>query len=144
MKKLTYILAIISIAIFTSCGGSTKNEADFEKEWAEAMEEYEMELDKMVQDLEEEGLMTEESAEETTEAGGCDEVLDSYSAFVDKYVELIKKVKADPTDVTAAQESATLAQEAANWSAKAVDCSTDASFAARWAELSQKITEASL
>ena len=85
----------------------------------------------------EESAATEQPA--TTDGTDCEKFCDDYEAFVDDYIELAKKVKANPTDVTIMGEYSQMAGKAAEMQSNAKDCAGDPAIAARIAKIVAKM-----
>lgn len=73
----------------------------------------------------------------------CDEFLRDYEAFVDSYIKLLKKYKANPTDPTILNEYTDAAQKALDMQNKAANCS-DPKYASKLLELNNKLSQAAL
>ena len=71
----------------------------------------------------------------------CDTWLKNYERFVDKYIVVIKKYKANPSDASVMTEYSQLASEAARWAGKTPDCS-DAKHVQKMAEIAAKLSKA--
>ena len=82
---------------------------------------------------------TEEPA--TTSSSDCDQFIRNYENFVDNYIKVMKKYKANPSDPTILSEYTEMASQAASMHTKVNDC-TDTKFAAKLAKLSAKIASA--
>jgi hypothetical protein len=84
---------------------------------------------------------TSESASSTTASVDCDKFIKDYTAFVDSYIKLLKKYKANPTDPTILGEYTDAAQKATEMESNAATC-TDARYASKLMELSSKLSQA--
>lgn len=73
----------------------------------------------------------------------CDKFIKDYEAFVNSYVKLLKKYKANPTDMTILNEYTEAAQKAAEMEGNAATCD-DPKHAAKFLELANKIAQAAL
>jgi len=71
----------------------------------------------------------------------CDKFIQDYTAFVNSYIKVLKKYKANPSDATILSEYSKMAQKAAKLQANASSCN-DAKNAAKIMELSNKIAKA--
>ena len=71
----------------------------------------------------------------------CDQFIKEYTAFVNSYVKLLKKYKANPTDPTILNEYTESVTKATELQQHASTC-TDAKYASKLLELSNKITQA--
>ncbi|MEO7922741.1 MAG: DUF6591 domain-containing protein [Chitinophagaceae bacterium] len=73
----------------------------------------------------------------------CDKFLNDYEAFIDSYVKILKKYKANPNDVSIVNEYNEAAQRAIELGNKVPLC-TDTKYASKLLELQNKITKAAL
>ena len=76
-----------------------------------------------------------------SEDDDCDQFLKDYERFVDKYIVVIKKYKANPSDATVMTEYSKLASEAARWSGKTPDCS-ETKHVQKLAQIAAKLSKA--
>ena len=88
------------------------------------------------------------SSSEVTEGSSsssvdCDQFIKDYSDFVDSYVKLLKKYKANPTDASILTEYTEAAQKAAEMQTDASSC-TDPKYATKLMELANKIAKAAM
>lgn len=74
--------------------------------------------------------------------GDCDAFLADYEDFMNKYIEVLKKYKDDPTDTGILADYTSLMSEASTWASKTADCASDAKFAAKFAAIQSKIAKA--
>ena len=90
-----------------------------------------------------------ESSVTSSETGGstanvdCDKFIKDYSAFVDSYIKLLKKYKANPTDASILTEYTEAAQKAAEMQTDASSC-TDPEYATKLMELANKIAKSAM
>jgi hypothetical protein len=121
MKKITTIFGLIlSISlILTSCGGSSTESTDS----AESTET-------------ESGEVAEEES-----SSDCEQFLEDYEAFADSYIEVLEKMKADPTDASLMSEYTEMMNQTIEMQNGAANC-TDPEFAAKLTEIAVKITNA--
>ena len=94
------------------------------------------------------GEETSSATSETTESSSsssvdCDKFIQDYSDFVDSYIKLLKKYKANPTDASILTEYTEAAQKAAEMQTNASSC-TDPKYATKLMELANKIAKAAL
>jgi hypothetical protein len=85
---------------------------------------------------------TEESGDNKASAGSnskCDQFLADYEAFVNEYIELANKVKENPQDMSVMTEYSQMAAKSTKWASDAKECSSDAAFAAKYAQLYARI-----
>jgi hypothetical protein len=73
----------------------------------------------------------------------CDQFIKDYSDFVDSYIKLLKKYKANPTDASILTEYTEAAQKAADMQTNASSC-TDPKYATKLMELANKIAKAAM
>ena len=82
--------------------------------------------------------------EPANNAGGqtadCDNFIKEYEAFVNSYIKLNKKYKANPTDVSILSDYTDAAQKAVDMQTQAGDC-TDLKYAKKLLELSNKLSQ---
>ena len=123
MKTTTNILAICLIVFgLASCGGSDENTQDA----LDKLEEMSEDLDKMDENEDEEDEEEDMDEEDESDASAeWDEVLNDYEEYVDDYVAIIKKQKADPTDMSIMTEYTELMQKGTEWSTKMSEISSE-------------------
>ena len=123
MKTTTNILAICLIVFgLASCGGSDENTQDA----LDKLEEMSEGLDKMDENEDEEDEEEDMDEEDESDASAeWDEVLNDYEEYVDDYVAIIKKQKADPTDMSIMTEYTELMQKGTEWSTKMSEISSE-------------------
>lgn len=119
MKKQLVLIGTISALVLSSCSGSNENDS----------------TDDSSNDSTEMNTMDEEDAEPDTEevdnsemdvvSGEWDEVLDDYEDYVDTYVVILKKLNADPTDMSVMTEYQELMEKSTDWSEKMSSMSAD-------------------
>ncbi len=90
--------------------------------------------------------VTSSSKSEITEENSyvsvdCDKFIQDYTAFVNSYIKILKKYKANPTDASILSEYTKAAQKAAKLQNNASSCN-DSKYAAKLMELSNKIAKA--
>lgn len=73
----------------------------------------------------------------------CDQFIKDYTAFVDSYIKLLKKYKANPTDPSILSEYTEAAQKATEMQTDASSC-TDPEYATKLMELANKIAKAAM
>ncbi len=118
MKKIVTVFGLIlSISfILTSCGGSNSETTTTES-----------------------GEVTEEGS-----SSDCDQFLRDYEAFADSYIQVVEKMKADPTDASVLTEYTSMMSKLSEIQSSAQDCSGDQEFASKMAEITMKISSASM
>lgn len=121
MKKQILIFGAISTMILTACGGSNEqeNQGDTSQNDIEVTDETENDED---MDMSEDNT---ESSEEASPSDEWNEVLDDYEAYVDDYIAIIKKQKANPSDMSIMTEYQDLMQKGTEWSTKMSEMSSD-------------------
>ncbi|MBU8892276.1 MAG: hypothetical protein KOO66_05820 [Bacteroidales bacterium] len=116
MKKLTYLILLLSILGFASCGSSgTDKESSIEKK-----------------------------EKKSDEIKNCDDFLAHYEEWVDEYIEVLDDYLKNPGDAIVATRYMELMQEAMEWSTKWValaDCADDEEYEKEFEEISQKIED---
>ena len=105
--------------ILTSCGGSSSKEP--------------------ASTTEEPTAATEEKSTESS--GDCDQFIKDYEEFVNSYIVVMKKMKANPSDMSVISEYTEMASKAANMQTDASDCN-DAKYAAKLSQLATKMATA--
>jgi hypothetical protein len=120
-KQNLLILAGITAMTLASCGGST--------ETIEPGEAFDDMMETYQQDDEEPEVSSDEDemevVDESSASDEWNETLDGYEDYVDDYVALIKKQKADPTDMSIMTEYQELMQKGTEWSTKMSEMSSD-------------------
>lgn len=84
------------------------------------------------------------SSDESTSASSssdCDQFITDYEEFVSSYIAILKKYKANPTDMSILTEYSEMASKAATMQTDASNC-TDAKYAAKLMKLNTKIANA--
>ena len=87
----------------------------------------------------------EESEEETSSSsysGDCDRFLKNYEKFITDYIAILKKYKANPTDMSIMSDYTEMVSEATKWADFNEDCANDPSFIGKYTELQMKIANA--
>ena len=116
MKKLTFLIAIVSILGFTSCNSSKSDNKDADQK--------EEKVSKSIKD--------------------CDDFLEHYEEWIDEYLEIIDAYFKNPADETIATKYMALLQEGMGWSTKwitLVDCADDEEYEKRFEEISKKVED---
>ena len=83
-------------------------------------------------------FVEEESAVEDS-SNDCAQFLDEYEEFVDKYLEILKKQKANPSDMSIMSDYTSMMSEMSDWEEKINDCSADAQYIKRVSAIQLKI-----
>jgi len=74
-------------------------------------------------------------------SSNCDQFIKDYEAFVDSYIKLLKKYKANPSDPTILQEYTDAVQKASEMQTEASNC-TDAKYVNRLTKIVNKLATA--
>ena len=128
MNKLPFTgFAFMAVMFLASCGGGDVESAisDSTTETEEASEE----------------ISTEVVVADRSNNSECDEFLEGYENFMDNYIVILKKSKADPTDMSIMTEYMSLMTEASEWTSKTPDC-TDMAFLGKLSKIQMKMTTA--
>ncbi len=132
MKKLQLIVfALMAIMFLASCGGGNTQAEDTMKKVEAMTKEMKVTTSEEVEDISSYNSSSSKSIE-------CDEFLKGYEDFMDKYIDIQKKYKADPTDRSIMNEYTTILNEASEWARKKPNC-TDAEFIAKLSKIQLKI-----
>jgi hypothetical protein len=114
MKKLIYLILLLSILGFASCGSSgTENENS-----------------------------TQKKEKKSDEIKDCDDFLAHYEEWVDEYIKVLDDYLKKPGDETIALRFMELMQEAMEWSTKWValaDCADNEEYEQRFEEITKEI-----
>ena len=114
MKKLTYLIILLSILGFASCGNSgTKKENSAQKE-----------------------------EEKSDEIMNCDDFLANYEEWIDEYLIVIENYVKDPVNETLAEQFMELMQEGMEWSTRwlaLADCADNEEYEQKFEEISKKV-----
>lgn len=126
-KQRLLIVAGITAITFASCGGAEEN--PIPNEGSNEMME-----------------MGQPDEDESSASDEWNEVLDGYEDYVDDYVAIIKKQKADPSDMTIMTEYQELMQKGTTWTTKMSEMSSDfgAEQVTRMLEIQSKLASAAL
>ena len=128
MKKQTLlIVAGITAITFASCGGAEEN--PIPNEGSNEMME-----------------MGQPNEDESSASDEWNEVLDGYEDYVDDYVAIIKKQKADPSDMNLMTQYQELMQKGTTWATKMSEMSSDfgTEQLTRMLEIQSKLASAAL
>jgi len=150
MKKVMTIFGAVLIAstILTSCGESKSNEPEKTTESTPKTEPTKAE-DKTTEKATTEQTTTEQTTTEqaTTEekssksGSDCDQFIKDYEEYVNSYIALAKKVKANPSDMSIMKEYADMTAKASTMDTDAKNC-TDPKYAAKLAKIAAKMATA--
>lgn len=78
---------------------------------------------------------------ESSTSNNCDQFIKDYEEFVNSYIAIIKKMKANPSDMSIMTEHTEMASNAATMQSDAADC-TDAKYVAKLSKLATKMANA--
>jgi flagellum-specific peptidoglycan hydrolase FlgJ len=143
MKKLSSILTAVLFASFilTSCGEKSETaETPTTQSTSDAEPAAGASTDATESTEAPEAPEAPEAAE-TSSDFDCDEFISDYESFVTKYIALLKKQKANPSDMSVMTDAAAMMQEATDMQSNASKC-TDPKYASKLAALAQKIAKA--
>ena len=148
MNKLPFTgFAFMAVMFLASCGGGDVESAisDSTSEIEEAYEEVSNEIEEAYEEMsnEIEDAYEEMSNEVVVSSNNaeCDEFLEGYENFMDNYIVILKKSKADPTDMSIMTEYMSLMTEASEWTSKTPDC-TDMEFLLKLSTIQMKMATA--
>lgn len=147
------ILGVILFAstILTSCGGSDKKTSD---DGDDVIEKYSDDGDDVSEnnsdDISSENDTNVEASEseensndeiESSTSNDCDQFIKDYEKFVNSYIVIIKKMKANPSDMSIMNEYTEMASNAATMQSDAANC-TDAKYVTKLSQLVTKMANA--
>lgn len=145
MKKQLLTFAAISTMILASCGGSNEVESDLDSllDEIEMTDETENET---VMDNDDESESNTEITDDSSSSDEWDSVLDGYESYVDDYVAIIKKQKANPADMSIMTEYQELMQKGTEWSTKMSEMSSNfgPEQLSRMQEIQAKLSKAAM
>ena len=133
MNKLPFTgFAFMAVMFLASCGGG-----DVESAMSDSTTEIEE-----AYEVEEAEVATEVVVADRSNNSECDEFLEGYENFMDNYIVILKKSKADPTDMSIMTEYMSLMTEASEWTSKTPDDCTDLAFVAKLSKIQMKMAAA--
>ena len=139
MNKLPFTgFAFMAVMFLASCGGG-----DVESSISDSTSEIEDAYEEMSNEIEEayEEIANEVVVADRSNNSECDEFLEGYENFMDNYIVILKKSKADPTDMSIMTEYMSLMTEASEWTSKTPDC-TDMEFLGKLSKIQLKMATA--
>lgn len=80
---------------------------------------------------------------DNTSSADCDKFMKDYESFINSYIKMIKKYKANPSDITIMNEYTEAVQKASDMESKVSIC-TDSKYAVKLLELQNKLAKALL
>ena len=116
---------------------SSEDQEKFGKEFTDAINKSEYK--EVLKDMDYDKIKELASANESS--SDCDQFIEDYEDYVNNYIKIIKKMKANPSDMSIMTEYIEMASKAAEMQTGAADC-TDAKYAAKLMKLSTKIANA--
>ena len=137
MNKLPFTgFAFMAVMFLASCGGG-----DVESAISDSTTETEEASEEISTEVEEAEVATEVVVADRSNNSECDEFLEGYENFMDNYIVILKKSKADPTDMSIMTEYMSLMTEASEWTSKTPDC-TDMEFLGKLSKIQMKMATA--
>jgi hypothetical protein len=137
MNKLPFTgFAFMAVMFLASCGGG-----DVESAISDSTTETEEASEEISTEVEEAEVATEVVVADRSNNSECDEFLEGYENFMDNYIVILKKSKADPTDMSIMTEYMSLMTEASEWTSKTPDC-TDMAFLGKLSKIQMKMASA--
>lgn len=140
MNKLPFTgFAFMAVMFLASCGGGDVESSisDFASESEDTYEEVANEIEEAYEEVANEVVVADRSNNSE-----CDEFLEGYENFMDNYIVILKKSKADPTDMSIMTEYMSLMTEASEWTSKTPDDCTDLAFVAKLSKIQMKMAAA--
>ena len=129
---------LFASVILTSCGGEKKESTDSKVESTEESNSMKTNPEPPVPSTE----SSDESTDETVSSSSdCDQFITDYEKFVDSYIAIIKKMKANPSDPSILTEYTEMASESATMQDNAKNCK-DPKYVSKLAKLTSKMTSA--
>lgn len=150
MNKLPFTgFAFMAVMFLASCGGGDVESSisdptsEIEDAYEEVSNEIEDAYEEMSNEIEEayEEIANEVVVADRSNNSECDEFLEGYENFMDNYIVILKKSKADPTDMSIMTEYMSLMTEASEWTSKTPDC-TDMAFLGKLSKIQMKMATA--
>jgi len=126
----------MAVMFLASCGGG-----DVESAISDSTTETEEASEEISTEVEEAEVATEVVVADRSNNSECDEFLEGYENFMDNYIVILKKSKADPTDMSIMTEYMSLMTEASEWTSKTPDC-TDMAFLGKLSKIQMKMATA--
>ncbi|MFT5857990.1 MAG: hypothetical protein ACI865_000074 [Flavobacteriaceae bacterium] len=120
-KQKIIVVAGIALMALASCGGEEEKspENELQNDWSETTQQEEDQSDASLDDDE------VEVSDESSASDEMDEILDDYEEYVEGYAAIIKRQKADPTDMSILTEYQELMQKGTEWSTKMSEMSSE-------------------
>ena len=128
--KITTLTVIFAFLIM-SCGDS-KTDSE------QATDMMESTSDEVSEEL------SESMDEASSSSSDCEQFCDDYEAFVDDYIEVLKKYKANPSDMSILTEYSSMMSKASSMQNVSADCAGDLKAAARMSASAMKMAQAAM
>ena len=128
--KITTLTVIFAFLIM-SCGDS-KTDSE------QATDMMESTSDEVSEEL------SESMDEASSSSSDCEQFCDDYEAFVDDYIEVLKKYKANPSDMSILSEYSSMMSKASSMQNVSADCAGDLKAAARMSASAMKMAQAAM
>jgi hypothetical protein len=143
MKKLSLILTGVLFASFilTSCGEKSEAAEVPSNESAAGTSESAGGASTTTDTPDEVPATEVPEGAETSSDFDCDQFITEYESFVTDYIAIIKKQKANPSDMSVMTDYTKMMNDASSMSSKASKC-TDPKYVSKLAALAQKINKA--
>jgi hypothetical protein len=152
MNKLPFTaFALMAVIFLASCGGGddkagkegdqkpgveNNDQADILNDLQSAVDAVEDVMDDAVDAVEDVVVLDRSNNSE------CDEFLEGYENFMDNYITILKKSKADPADMSIMSEVMSLMTEASEWTSNTPDDCTDMEFIGKLSKIQLKMAAA--
>ena len=128
---MKHILPIAAILLFSFACGSKSSDAPADA--AGSIEQLDGASD--------EGTSNANSQPETPSDDPCDQFLTEYEDWTNRYLEILRQYKQNPSDMSMIQKFTEMANETTQWTERAPQC-TEQRHLVRLEAISQRLTEA--
>ena len=128
--KITTLTVIFAFLIMSCGDGKTDSE--------QATDMMESTSDEVSEEL------SETMDEASSSSSDCEQFCDDYEAFVDDYIEVLKKYKANPSDMSILTEYSSMMSKASSMQNASADCAGDLKAAARMSASAMKMAQAAM
>lgn len=127
MKKLVAILFCLSFLSLSMCKKKKKDDT----------EDTQITIE-MSQDDD-----TRAELKNNEKSGDCDDFMDDYEEWMERYVELLRKYKENPVGLASSPEYTSMSMEMMEWSSKwsslAIDCAKNPEYEKRFNKIQEKV-----
>ncbi len=127
MNRVIILIVCTALISFTACKEKPKSEQDEEQVTIEMAEEDDVSSDQVRNEV----------------SGDCDDFMDDYEAWMEKYLAVLAKYKEDPMSLATSPEYTEMSMEMMNWSSKwrelAIDCANNPEYEKRFDEIQKKV-----